>query len=69
MEQESDGSTHSHLIGDGTVMFSITSFMSFSNFINGNISKTKTNRTSGWDQGAWWHLRNQSHFDRTLDDT
>lgn len=49
------------------VMSSIRCFMSFSNFINWNISKT--NRTSGWDPGTGWHLRNQSHFDRTLDDT
>lgn len=45
------------------------SLVRFSNLINGNISKKRTNRSPGWDQGTWWHLRNQSHFDKALDDT
>lgn len=67
MEQQSDGCTHSDFIGDGKL--SCTQPFMTSNFINENISKTRTNRTSERDQGTRWHVRNQSHFDRALDDT
>lgn len=40
-----------------------------SDLIIGNISKTRTNRTSAWDQGMRWHQCNQSHFDGAPGDT
>lgn len=67
MEQGSEGSTHSNFIVDGEVSC-LKSFM-ISDVINENISKTRTNKSSAWNQGTRWRLWSQSHFDSTPDDT